>query len=85
MVKSEKEEVKPEVVSEAVQVSTIRKIVMIGNSYYISIPKQWLLKHSLNTGDSLVVIIDDVLVAIPFKHFEIFKNIKSFIEGVSGE
>lgn len=45
----------------------IRKIVKHGNSFYIAIPREFMLRHNLKPGDHLPILAGYVLKIIPMK------------------
>jgi len=46
---------------------TVRKILKIGNSYYINIPRQFIELHGLKAGERIPVLGDQILKVVPMK------------------
>ena len=46
-------------------VITLRKIVKVGDSFYVSIPKEWLEKHDLKERDVVLLMADEIIKIIP--------------------
>jgi len=44
-----------------------RKLVKIGNSLYISLPREFIERHNLSEGDKLPIIVDDELRVVPVR------------------
>lgn len=55
------------VISEDGQVVALRKIVKLSDSYYISIPKEFLVNHGLKEGDVVPVLANDEVRIVPMK------------------
>jgi antitoxin component of MazEF toxin-antitoxin module len=47
-----------------------RRIIKNGASFYVSIPPEFMKRHSLKKGDSVPVIADSILKIIPMKEIE---------------
>ena len=45
----------------------LRKIVKHGNSFYIAIPREFMLRHNLKQGDHLPVLANHILKIVPMK------------------
>lgn len=45
----------------------IRKIVRHGNSFYIAIPREFMIRHDLKAGDHLPILASHILKIIPMK------------------
>ena len=62
---------------------TKRKLVTSGGSIVVSIPKEWLKRHSLNSGDEVLIIANNSLKILPRDEKIINKlreNIKTILE-----
>ena len=45
--------------------ATTRKIIQIGNSFGITIPKEWLDQHHLVKGDMVPIVANNILKVVP--------------------
>lgn len=45
--------------------SGVRKIIKIGGSHYISLPKEFLDKYNLKEGDEVAIVVNDIIRIIP--------------------
>jgi len=61
-----------------------KRVVKIGNSYYVSLPKSWVEKHNIYEKDTILMIEDDAIVLMPLKKFVVNVSIPEF-EGDADE
>ena len=47
-----------------------RKIIKCGQSYYVSIPPEFMQRHRLKKGDSVPIIADSILKLVPMQEIE---------------
>jgi len=52
-----------------------RKIIRIGNSFAVTLPKDYLVAHNLKCGDKMDLYFDEVLHAEPIKEEDILKKL----------
>lgn len=48
-------------------VAKIRRIVKCGNSFYISIPPEFVRKHDLKKGEKVPVLANHIMKVVPMK------------------
>jgi bifunctional DNA-binding transcriptional regulator/antitoxin component of YhaV-PrlF toxin-antitoxin module len=51
-------------------VAETRMLVKVGNSVYLSIPKEWLERHHLKAGDFVPVLTDNILKVVPMSEIQ---------------
>lgn len=63
----------------------MRKILKIGSSYYISIPKEWCESHGLNLErmDKILIIADkDIRIVNPEHEDEVYEEVSKLAKKV---
>ena len=58
-----------------------RKIVKQGNSYYISIPIDWLESHRINpeSAELLIVADQDILIVNPRREKDVYEEVTKLV------
>jgi antitoxin component of MazEF toxin-antitoxin module len=55
------------VVRKGELVTGIRKIVKVGNGWYVNLPKEFLERHGLEEGDEVIIAANHLFKVLPMQ------------------